>query len=856
MKLLCVDGNSILNRAYYGIRELSAKDGTPTNAIYGFFNILAKNIKEVSPDGIVVAFDVHAPTFRHKAYDGYKANRKGMPDDLFVQMPITKELLCYLGYHVCEAEGYEADDILGAISHACDISGNECVIVTGDRDSLQLVRENVTVRLAATKETIVYTPEKIAEVYGVSPQQLIEVKSLMGDSSDNIPGVSGCGEKTALGLIQKFGSLDGVYENIDDGFIKPKMRERLVNDKEQAYMSRSLAEIVFDVPMDLTPEHYLNKPCENAKAAGRFLQLDMASMPTKFGLDASDIKIEPNVGKPKRAACSYKVETNADLAKAREAVEKCEHLDFICDFSGGELSGLKITANGVIFDYNFNIAQAFEQIVCESDKPKRTHDAKPVYRFCLEQGLSIKNIVMDSMLAGYLLDSSSTDYSIQTLKYAYLADFETECELYDSALLPPLCDELSEQIREKDMQSLLLDVEIPFCEVLANMEVTGVNIDKDGVNRFGELLKERIEELTQDIYRIAGEEFNINSTQSLAKILFEKLGLPAKKKTKSGYSTNAQVLESLFDKHPIVPDVLEYRKLTKLYSTYVVGLINEIKSDGRIHSVFKQTETRTGRISSTEPNMQNIPVRTALGREMRKFFVAKDGYMLVDADYSQIELRILADMSGDSEMIDAFNSGKDIHSMTASKVFKIPIDELPQDVRSRAKAINFGIVYGIGAFSLARNIGASVSEASDYINDYFKTYRGVKKFMDETVKKAEENGYVTTMFGRRRELPELNAKNRNVRAFGERAAMNAPIQGTAADIIKIAMIRVFNRIKEECLDAKVILQVHDEIILEASEKDADRALKILCEEMENTVKLKVKLEAQGAAAKSWYLAKQ
>lgn len=854
MKLLCIDGNSILNRAFYGIRELSTKDGTPTNAIYGFFNILSKMISEVSPDGIVVAFDMHAPTFRHKMYDGYKAKRKGMPEELFVQMPIAKELIELLGYYVCEKEGYEADDILGAFSNSCKQSGNECIIATGDRDSLQLVNDSVTVRLATTKETIIYTPEKIFEVYGITPRQLIDLKALMGDTSDNIPGVTGCGEKTALGLIQKFSSLDGVYENIDDPFIKPKMREKIINDKEQAYMSRELAEIVFDVPIDLDPTHYTSKPMQNEKVAQKFTELEMVSMLKKFSLE-SVIPEAPIVAK-KEIICNYTVTQNPPISTVADRLSTQQAINFICEFNGVELAVLHIACENEIFTYNFNSINAFEELIVNSNKPKHTTNSKQIYHFAIQNKFDITNIVMDIELAGYLLNSAGDDYSIKALANEFIDEFKTDCEQFDIAVLPYLSEKLTNELEHQNMKELLCDIEIPFCEVLANMEETGVYIDKNGVNEFGKLLQERIKELTSEIYDLADEEFNINSTQHLARILFEKLGLPAKKKTKSGYSTNAQVLEELYDRHPIIPRILEYRKLTKLNSTYVVGLIKEIKDDGRIHSVFKQTEARTGRISSTEPNMQNIPVRTKLGSQMRKFFVAKDGYTLVDADYSQIELRILAHIANDKQMIDAFKNGLDIHSMTASKVFNIPIDELPPEIRSRAKAINFGIVYGIGAFSLSKDIGTSVSEASKYIKDYLSTYSGVKDYMDKTIADGTKNGYVTTMFNRRRALPELSSKNKNIVAFGERVAMNAPIQGSAADIIKIAMVKVFKRLKAEKLDAKIILQVHDEIILEASEKDADKSLTVLCEEMQSAASLNVPLVADGKIAKSWYLAKE
>lgn len=848
MKLLCIDGNSILNRSFYGVRDLTAGDGTPTNALFGFINILMRLINNNSPDGIVVAFDLHAPTFRHKMFDGYKAGRHAMPDELRVQMPIAKDIIRMFGYSVVEKEGYEADDFLGAFAHSCESSGCECVIATGDRDSLQLVRDNVTVSLATTKEIIMYTPDKIQEVYGVQPAQLIDVKALMGDKSDNIPGVSGIGEKTALKLIAQYKTLDGVYQNLDGGLIKPKMREKLEAEKETAYLSQKLAKILEEIPgVDTSPERYINNPMDKKGLTELLSRLDMVSIIKKLNLKQTDQPAEKLINKERA------VVTCPDYSQAEELLKNCERIDILTDFQEEQLYAVYLFTDENIIKYDFGADAAFRSLIAEDQRPKRVSDVKKLYKYTMQNGVELNNVVFDMKLASYLLDSGAKQYEYAELSEKYLTDISCGQEY---GLYPELCDKLETDIKLKQMDDLLCGIEIPFARVLSEMEITGFYIDRDGVSAFGEMLKARIDELTDQIYLLAGEEFNINSTVSLSHILFEKLGLPAGKKTKSGYSTNASVLEKLLGKHPVIEAILEYRKLTKLHSTYVAGLIKEVQGDGRIHSVFKQTETRTGRISSTEPNMQNIPVRTHLGREMRRFFVAKDGYLLVDADYSQIELRILAALADDANMKKAFNDGIDIHAMTASQVFGIPIEQMPSEIRSRAKAINFGIVYGIGAFSLSRDIGVTVAQASQYIKDYLNTYSGVKRYLEQTVENGKRSGYVSTLFGRRRELPELASKNKNIKAFGERAAMNAPIQGTAADIIKLAMINVSNRLIKEGIDAKIILQVHDEILLEAKEDCAEKAERILVEEMENAADLSVPLKVDSNVAKSWYLAKE
>lgn len=849
MKLLCIDGNSILNRAFYGIKALSTKSGIPTNALVGFLNILLRLRSDVEPDAVVAAFDLAAPTFRHKQYDAYKAGRKGMPDELAEQLPVMKDILTLMGYHVVEKEGFEADDILGTFARLCTESGDTCTLATGDRDSLQLVSEQVTVRLATTRETIVYDPAKIHEVYGIEPKQLIEVKALMGDSSDNIPGVKGIGEKTALALIQEFHDLDGVYAHLDSESIKPRIRNLLEQERETAYMSRELATIVCDVPVGNTAD-YLSVPPDAAALVEKLASLEMFTMIDKLGLSEASV---PAI--PAEEAVEVPIAHNPDMAQTAEQLASLPTVDFLADFAGGELSVLRISLGDSCAVYNYNADAAFEFLVLGAKQPKRTAGAKTVYRYLLDHGLEIEGLRLDTELAGYLLDSGGKGYGLDLLRKTYLPGCAIESEDSDIACLTPLCDKLESELEQKNLTDLLREIELPFSRVLAGLELTGFMIDRDGVREFGKTLELGIEQLTAEIHALAGEAFNPNSSQQLADILFNKLQLPAKKKTKTGYSTNSEVLESLADRHPIIPLILEYRKLTKLNSTYVIGLLKAADENGRIHSIFKQTEARTGRISSTEPNMQNIPVRTELGREMRRFFIAKKGYTLIDADYSQIELRILAHIADDQNMIEAFKRGDDIHQMTASQVFHLPLEDVPAELRSRSKAINFGIVYGISAFSLSKDIGVSVAEAAHYIDEYLNTYSGVKRYMQQSVAFGKEHGYVETLYHRRRDLPELKSSNHNLRSFGERAAMNTPIQGTAADIIKIAMIRVADRLERDRLDAKIILQVHDEILIEAEQSCAEKVRQALKEEMENAASLRVPLKVDVGVGETWYESK-
>ena len=838
MRLLTIDGNSILNRAYYGIRLLSNSKGQYTNAILGFINIYLKTIEEVQPDHVAIAFDLPAPTFRHKAYSEYKAQRKGMPDELAMQLQPLKELLTYLGITIVEKEGYEADDIIGTLTATCTECGCDCYVATGDRDSFQLINSHVTVRLASTKETKIYTPERIMEEFGVQPRDLIEVKGLMGDASDNIPGIKGIGEKTALPLIKEHGNLENLYAALDSIKLTPSLRKKLEEGKDDAFMSRMLSTIDLDVPIDRNLDAYKIGEVQDVKAAALLRDLEMFSTIKRLGLT----DVETPDGEEKAAPqIDATFHDSVDIA-ALIASDK-----IIDTILSGETLLINTDSNIYLLTRKADILK-----ILESKLPKRTYDAKAMHKFAFENDSQLNNVIFDISLAGYLLNPTSTDYSMERLcnewDIAYIADDKQ----WEITVMPTLCDYLDKEIEQVGMRHLLDNIELPLAEVLASMEVEGIEIDENGIKKFGDELKSDIDRIESEIHNLAGRDFNVSSPKQLSEILFEDLGLPPKKKTKSGYSTNAEVLEELRNEHPIVGLVLEYRQLTKLNSTYVDGILKVVHDDGRIHSSFRQTETRTGRISSTEPNMQNIPVRTELGRNMRKFFISKKGYLFLDADYSQIELRVLAHLSDDATMIQAFNDGEDIHAITASQVFGIPLAFVDSQMRNAAKAVNFGIVYGIGAYSLSQDIGVSVAEADRYIKGYLSKYHGVRDYMEDTVSKGEQQGYVTTMFGRRRYIPELKSRNKIQQALGKRIAMNTPIQGSAADIIKIAMVNVYRKLKDEKLDAKLILQVHDELIVEASEADSERASEILHEEMENATVLKAPLVADVNIGNSWY----
>ncbi len=847
MKLLVIDGNSLINRAFYGIKLLTTKNGQFTNGIYGFINMLNKIMETESPDGVAVAFDLRKPTFRHEMYSEYKAGRKGMPDELASQMPLLKEWLKLMGYKVLEKEGYEADDILGTLSLACENSGNECIIATGDRDALQLVSERVTVLNTVTKmgkpEIIRYNTEAVKEKYGVEPKALIDIKALQGDSSDNIPGVAGVGEKTACSLIASYGCIDYIYENLDSLDIKEGVRQKLRADKSNAYLSRQLGTICREVPISLDLEDYKFGSRDTEKLVALMAKLELFSIIEKMGLSAAQIKPQQS----ERA-----VYQNKD----GEVPQNSPQYHIVIDY---DIATAFVVVDKEIYETEVNNPR-FVSLLESSNLKKNIYNCKAAYKYFGELGVNLKGISFDCALAGYLLNPSASGYDLERLSSEYsvsVPEIKGEASYYRTlaALNREVEIKLSAEIENNNLKKLLEEIELPLSEVLAAMESYGFLIDKSGVAEMGERLSVNISSLEEQIYLLAGGNFNINSPKQLGEVLFERLGLPAKKKTKSGYSTNAEVLESLYNYHPIIELILEYRKLAKLKSTYCDGLLEYADESGKIHSTLNQTETRTGRISSTEPNLQNIPVKTPEGRELRKFFKAKEGYLLIDADYSQIELRVLAHMAKDTRMCQAFQENVDIHTLTASEVFGLPESMVTPVMRSRAKAVNFGIVYGIGAFSLAKDIGVTRKEADAYIKGYLATYSGVAAFMERTVERARLEGFVTTLFDRRRYMPELTASNAMIRAAGERIARNMPIQGTAADIIKIAMIRVHNRLKAECKDARLIMQIHDELIVEASVNEAQKAAEILKEEMQSAAKLSVPLIADTGIGRTWYDAK-
>lgn len=847
-----LDGNSIINRAFYGIKLLSTKSGIYTNAVYGFLNILLK-LKEISqPDAIGVAFDVHAPTFRHKKYDEYKAGRHAMPDELRMQMPILKDILKSLGIKTVECEGWEADDILGTLAQACRSAGNECFIATGDRDSLQLAHGGVKVLLAHTKAgrpvTDIYDENTVMEEYGVTPAELIQVKALQGDSSDNIPGVAGVGAKTALDLIQRFHNIDYIYENLDEIDIKKGVREKLARDKDKAYLSLDLGTIRTNAPVDTDINSYI--PGDNSGAAMLLAKYELYSLIDKFGLNAQQA-VEPVRQEEKAAVTVKEMEDPADFSFGEE-------LYFTFDIENNEISRMYFANGDTVINVSASDAgfEDFVKRLFESDARKYSYNTKYLHRLAATLGTDCKNVCGDLMLSAYLLRPSDSNYDIDHLCLEYgiaLPDGgEASQNAVYAAVLKRLLEKTDVLLKEANQTDLLNNIELPLARVLAKMETAGFAVDKKGIEDFGNRLGGRIDELIAQIYSEAGREFNVNSPKQLGTVLFEEMQIPCKKKTKSGYSTKAEVLEELAPDYPIVKLILEYRSLAKLKSTYCDGLLKVIQADGRIHTSFNQVETRTGRISSLEPNLQNIPIRTELGREMRRFFVAENGSTLIDADYSQIELRVLAALANDENMINAFNNGEDIHKTTAAQVFNLPPEMVTPLLRSRAKAVNFGIVYGIGAFSLAKDIGVSVKEAKDYINGYLHHFSGVAEYMDKMIETAKDNGYAETLFHRRRYLPELASSNHMMRAFGERVARNMPIQGTAADIIKIAMIRVCESLEKENMKSRLILQVHDELIVESPADEAEKALQIVTREMENACELRVRLVADGKIGKTWY----
>lgn len=877
MKIMVIDGNSILNRAYFGIRNLSNHEGTPTNAVYGFLSTLFKQEDEEKPDRIVVCFDVKEKTFRHKKFDFYKATRKPMEENLAVQLPIIKEVLDALGIVRCEMAGYEADDLLGTISRRANEHGDECVVLTGDRDSLQLAGGGTVVRLVKSsqgKTTYTsYTTEKFREEYGFDPIRLIDLKSLMGDSSDNIPGVKGVGEKSAMQLLHDFGSLDGIYEHIDDERIKKGVRTKLLADEQSARDSYWLATIDRSVPLELDVENLPEPKMDKAALYALLTRLEFDQFIRRLGLTEEQAPAAQLAVPACRAVSSaFEAFTLLDSLTESDRVFALtgKTARVLCLMDGEEAYCLYADDMGEawndvlvrLFDGSINLA---------------LHDAKDTIKLLLQSGLDPRGISFDTALAAYLIDPTQSSYELPRLALACCNAMLPDLDLDDPAALSPLGGreategaaarylaamreifrEMNDKIEQFGMRKLYYEIELPLERVLAEMENAGCAVAPEELRTFGERLETRIRDLVDGIYQDAGAEFNINSPRQLGEVLFERLGLPAPKKTKTGYSTSAEVLERLRDEHPIIAHILEYRRLTKLKSTYVDGLLAVVDTkDNRIHTHFQQMVTATGRLSSTDPNLQNIPVRTELGRELRRMFVAPDkDHVLIDADYSQIELRVLAHISQDKHMIGAFVAGQDIHAATASKVYHLPLDEITSAMRSSCKAVNFGIVYGISDFSLAQDIGVSRKEAAEFIKTYLDSYPGIENYMSTIKQTAREQGYVTTLFGRRRAVPDIDSKNFNVRSAAERIAMNTPIQGTAADIIKIAMVRVRDRLKREGLESRLILQVHDELILEAPLREKDAAAKILTEEMENAFKMDAPLVAEANCGASWYEAK-
>lgn len=843
MKLLIIDGNSILNRAFYGIKALSNSKGIFTNALTGFMNIYLREVEEVKPDTVCVTFDTPAKTFRHIKFDSYKANRKGMPDELAMQLPYIEKILSLMGIKVIELEGYEADDVLGSVSRLFCDGGDKTYILSGDRDTLQLIRDGVNVRLATNKGTVLYDEKKFEEEYGVKPINLIDIKALMGDSSDNIKGVAGIGEKTALSLIGQYTTIENLYDNLDSAPLTAGVKTKLISGRESAFDSKWLATIECNAPISHNRADYAMGECDREGLSELLAELEMFKLLSRLKLDA-----------PKTEQLTFDdtptQEQKPEYIVAEANADTLAGLNSSAFIFGGEK--LTVYAQGVIYEAADNdlILAYFA-----SEGKKTTFEAKQAYKYAFTNGGELNGIEFICDLAGYLLNSQASDYTQKNMCALYGVGYY-DGEYGDILCLEKLAEKLKKEVSNQQMDYLLYEIEQPLCEVLASMEVIGVRADSQGIKDFGDEISKDISKLADEIHSLAGHEFNISSPKQLAVVLFEELKLPGGKKTKSGYSTNADILAELADAYPIVAKVLEYRTLTKLKSTYVEGLLGEISADGRVHSSFKQTETRTGRISSANPNMQNIPVRKEVGKNMRRFFIAADGCTLLDADYSQIELRVLASMCEDKNMCEAFLSGADIHTKTASQVFGLPEDFIDGDMRRTAKAVNFGIIYGIGAFSLSKDIGVTVAQADKYIKDYFDGFPNVRKFMDETIAFGKENGYVKTLFGRRRYIPELKASNKNLQAFGKRAAMNAPIQGTAADIIKIAMIRVYKRLKDENLDARLILQVHDELIIESADSCKEKAAKVLEEEMNKAVSLSVPITAEVCMGNSWYEAKQ
>lgn len=837
-KLLCIDGNSILNRQFYGIRYLSAKDGFPTNALFGLINVISREIDALSPDYAAVAFDLKAPTFRHKMYDAYKAGRHATPEALLMQMPPAKEICRAMGFSVLELEGYEADDILGTLAAmaeqaAADGEEIEAYILTGDKDSLQLISQNVKVLLASNMETTVYDDAKFFEKYGVHANQYVDVKSIMGDSSDNIPGVKGIGEKGAFKLIAESGSLDAIYENIDGINATPSVKNKLTDGKDSAYMSRTLATIRKDVPLGITLKDIEFCGIRRDDAKRLFTRYEMFAALKKYGLDKDGDTAE---AKPESAEIrNVKISDILSLEGEEYAFELCGEEILVSDGRTVWSAGLSAEISDFLNS---------RRIVA--------YDCKDLYKTLENKGIIWRNCHFDVMLGAYVDDSSQGNYGIERLCTHYLGETISDSipQVWYIARMKPV---IEERLAQSGQMNLLCEIEMPLASVLCNMEQRGIKVDCRGIADYGEQLDNSAAVLETMIYAASGYQFNINSPKQLGEVLFDKLMLPFAKKTKTGYSTNAETLEKLRKYHPIIDDILEYRQVTKLKSTYVDGLLREADAESRIHTTFKQTGTATGRLSSTDPNLQNIPIRTEAGRQFRKYFVPTDeNHVLIDADYSQIELRVLAHISDDRHMIDAFLGDEDIHTSTACRVFGVTPDQVTIEMRKRAKAVNFGILYGMGEFSLSEDLKISIAKAKEYIQNYLDSYPNIEKYLSDVVREAKEKGYVTTMFGRRRNIPELSAQNKNIQKFGERIAMNSPIQGSSADIIKIAMINVERKLSESGTGARLVLQVHDELLIESPIDCADKVLEILKTEMESAVKLSVPLDVEAKIGRTWY----
>ena len=847
MKLMILDGNSIVNRAFFGVRPLTAPDGTPTNALYGFLAILQRLLDEQKPEALCVSFDLKAPTFRHRAYEGYKAKRAGMPEELAAQMPILKDLLDAMGIRRYELEGYEADDILGTAARICEEKGWDCVIVTGDKDSLQLVSErtsvcNVKTRMGQT-ETILYTPQVFEKEYGFAPPRMVDLKALMGDSSDNIPGVPGIGEKTALDLLHRYGSLDGIYGDLDALDVKEGVRKKLREGEKSARLSYWLATILREVPLPFEPAENL---WDHAYTPGLYplmLRLGFAKFIEKWGLEPTEEAVA--------AGSSESLpRVELDEAGAMDLAARLQELGPLAIFPLDGLDRLELCDGKTAYTAAWTACgesyQALLRALFSPEIPKLAHDLKDLMGLLLKEKLPLEGFLFDTALAGYLLEATAGSYALEKLSLRWLGT-----ELHGAEAVWKLRQPLEQKLRELDMEELYLQAELPLCAVLARMEESGFLVDRKALADFGDSLNAGIAALQESVWQLAGHEFNIQSPKQLGAVLFEELMLPSGKKTKTGWSTNADVLDKLRGKHPIVNQVLEYRELTKLKSTYADGLLKVIDADGRIHTSFQMTVTDTGRLSSREPNLQNIPIRKKLGGQIRNMFVAAPGKVLVDADYSQIELRLLAHISDDKAMQEAFLSGEDFHAVTASKVFNVPLEDVTPTLRSRAKAVNFGIVYGISAFSLSQDIGVFPNEAKAYMEAYLERFHGVRDYMKRVVEEAKERGYVSTLYGRRRELPELKSSNFNLRSFGERVALNMPIQGTAADIMKLAMVHADQRLRREMPEARLLLQVHDELIVECPAEESEAVSRILKEEMENAAALSVPLTVEVHSGHSW-----